>query len=180
MEKKKICNIEIWKDIKGYEGIYQVSNYGRVKSLHNKFGNKELIMKLNKKYNGYYQVRLKNNGESKDVSIHRLVALHFIPNPENKPQVNHINEDKSDNRAENLEWCTSSYNNTYGTRIERVKSKVSKPVLQYDLNGNFIKEYLSLVEASKQNNFSAGNICNCCYGRYSQANGYIWKYKEVV
>lgn len=172
--------MEIWKDIIGYEGVYQISSFGRVKSLHNKAGIKELIMKPHKKYNGYYQIRLKNKGTEKDFSIHRLVALHFIPNPENKPQVNHLNEDKSDNRVENLEWCTQAYNNIYGTRIERVKNKVGKPILQYDLEGKFLKEYPSLAEASKQNKFSMGNLSACCLGRYAQANGYIWKYKEVV
>lgn len=169
---------EIWKDIKDYEGIYQISNFGRIKSLHNKFGVKQLIMKPHKKRNGYYQIRLKNKGTQKDFCIHRLVAQAFIPNPENKSQVNHINENKTDNRVENLEWCTQAYNNTYGTRIQRVKEKMSKPVYQYSLDGKFIKKYNSLQEASKINKCSMGNISQCCLGNYKQSHGFIWKYSE--
>ena len=101
---------EIWKDIKGYEGIYQISNLGQVKSLHNKLGQKELIMKQNLKRNGYYQIRLKNNGKQKDYIVHRLVAQAFIDNPMKLPCINHIDENKTNNNVENLEWCTVEYN----------------------------------------------------------------------
>lgn len=174
------CKNEIWKDIEGYEGIYQVSNYGRIKSLHNKFGKKELIMQTHKKRNGYNQIRLKNKGTVKDCIIHRLVAKAFVPNPNNLPCVNHINEKKQDNRAENLEWCTVAYNNVYGTRIERVKAKTSKPVYQYTIDGKLVKIYKSLAEASKINNCSRGNISQCCLGSYKTSHGFVWRYESEV
>ena len=109
-------NKEIWKDIKGFEGHYQVSNFGRVKSI--KFG-KERILRPGKNKKGYLRVGISKNGESKTYSVHRLVAQAFIPNLNNLPQINHKNEDKTDNRVENLEFCDAKYNNTYGTRIQR-------------------------------------------------------------
>lgn len=172
--------MEEWKNIKGYEGIYQISNLGRVKSLHNKFGNKELIMKQNLKRNGYYQIRLKRNGIVKDCSVHRLVAEAFIENPNNYSCVNHIDENKANNYYKNLEWCSVLYNNTYGTRISRVSKALNKKVYQYDMNWKLIKIYDSCKEASKKNNISAGNISQCCNGDYKQAGNYYWRYTEVV
>lgn len=110
--------MEIWKDIQGYDGLYQVSNIGRVKSLNYSRTGKEKILKPCKA-NGYLQVYLYKEGKSKMYKIHRLVAMAFIPNPDNLPCVNHIDEDKSNNCEDNLEWCTVAYNNTYGTRIQR-------------------------------------------------------------
>ena len=118
---------EIWKDIKGYEGLYQVSNLGRVKSLgrwvYKEYRGKrwqgEKILKQIKNKFGYLRVYLYKNRKAKCYAIHRLVAQVFIPNPYNLPQVNHKDEDKSNNRVDNLEWCTSFYNNEYGTRKKR-------------------------------------------------------------
>lgn len=170
--------LEIWKDIKDYEGLYQVSNLGRVKSLANRSNHKkELILKQHK-YKGYYKVNLCKNGKRKLCSVHRLVAEAFIQNPENLPCVNHKDENKLNNCIENLEWCTHGYNNSYGTRLERVFKKLSKKVLQYDLNGNFIKEYSSVSEAAKYVNGSAANICSVISGRYRYAYGSLWKYKD--
>lgn len=179
---------EIWKDIKNYEGLYQVSNLGRVRSLNkcvkhsNHYMNlKGQILKLQIDcQTSYKKIRLCKDGKYKQYSIHRLVAEAFIPNPNNYPVVNHINENRIDNRVENLEWCTVSYNNTYGDRIKRVVSKTSKPILQYDLKGNFIKEFPSLSEAARTLKMSASNIVSCCTGKYKQAKGYIWKYKSEV
>lgn len=168
---------EIWKDIKGFEGIYQVSNLGRIKSLHFK---RELIMKLNLKKNGYYQVRLKNEGKSKDYLVHRLVAEAFIPNPNNYPQVNHIDENKQNNKVENLEWCTVLYNNIYGERLNKVKKVLQKETYQYDFNWNLINIYKSNKEASRKTKIPAGNISSCCNGSYKQAGGCYWRYKEVI
>lgn len=168
---------EIFKDIPGYEGLYQVSNLGRIKSLYNykRDGNNILVPKIKR---GYYQVGLRKNGIRKWHNIHRLIAQTFISNPNNYPVVNHKNEDKLDNRIENLEWCTISYNNCYGTRIERVKNKVSKPIIQYDLKGNFIKQFPSLADASRELKISPSNISHCANGKYKTCKGYVWKYKE--
>ncbi len=171
---------EIWKDIVGYEGLYQVSNLGRVKSLYNykRNGTNILTPRLKK---GYYTVGLRKNGKRNWRGVHRLIAQAFIPNPNNYPCVNHKDENKLNNVLENLEWCTIKYNNCYGTRIERVTEKTGKKVLQFDLKGNYIREYKSLEEAARMNNIkSIGNISVCCQGKYKQAGGYIWKYKGVV
>lgn len=115
--------MEIWKPIKDYEGLYQVSNLGRVKSLEriDSLGHKrkEKIFKPRKDKYGYLRVSLWKDGKGKMVSIHRLVAIHFIPNPDNLPEVNHKDENKENNTLSNLEWCDRKYNNNYGTRIQR-------------------------------------------------------------
>lgn len=112
---------EIWKDIKGYEGKYQVSNLGRIKVLNYKRSGQEHIM-ATKNNKGYCEIRLAKDGKRKDFIVHRLVAQAFIPNPNNLPQVNHIDENKTNNCVNNLEWCTQAYNNSYGTRLERVSA----------------------------------------------------------
>lgn len=172
---------EIWKDIPNYEGLYLISNLGRIKSLYNYRRNGTNILKPKIK-KGYYQIGLRKNGKRKWFAIHRLVALTFIPNPHNYKCVNHKDEKKLNNCVENLEWCTVKYNNCYGTRIERVKEKTSKKILQYDLKGNFIKEFPSVSSAAKEYNTSIGNISNCCnnHPKYHKVKGYVWKYKEVV
>lgn len=118
---------EIWKDIKGYEGKYQISNYGKVKSLPKQMGRgmgyttKEKVLKYSISSRGYCNVILCKNGKTKTFLLHRLVATYFVPNPNNYKQVNHKNECKTDNNWHNLEWCNQLYNNTYGTRIQRAK-----------------------------------------------------------
>ena len=183
---------EIWKDIKGYEGLYQVSNLGRVKSLkflsnvHKKYYDREKILKTGKDIRGYDVVILCRNGVQKGFKVHRLVAEAFIPNPNDLPQVNHIDENKENNCVSNLEFCTNKYNSGYGTRNERISktmtnnSKISKKVNQYDKQGNFIKEWVSLQEAGRQTKINVRNICSCCKGKYKTAGGYIWKYKEQI
>ncbi len=123
---------EIWKDIKGYEGFYQVSNLGNIRSVgrniikgSGKYYKEENVLKLAKGKSGYYCVKLSIDGVKKTKSVHRLVAEAFIPNQNNLPCINHINEDKLDNRVENLEWCDYSYNNKYGDgNLKRTKSKI--------------------------------------------------------
>ena len=173
-------NNEIWKDIEGYEGLYQVSNLGRVKSI---YYDKERILKPGKNTKGYLQVHLCKNGERKEYTVHRLVAKVFISNPNNLPMINHKDENPSNNRVENLEWCSAKYNNNYGTRTQRVaekmiNGKLSKPVLQFTKNGEFIKEWKSTRDVQRNLGYDHGNISSCCTGRYKSAYGFNWKYKD--
>lgn len=167
---------EIWRDIKDYEGLYQISNLGRVRGVFNYRG-KNHILKQNIK-NNYYQVGLRKSNSRRWRGVHRLVAETFIPNPDNLPCVNHKDENKLNNKSENLEWCTFSYNNTYGNRIEKVKKKTSKPIKQYDLDGNFIKEFHSISEASRETKINISNIVFNLQGKYKQTKGYVWELKE--
>ena len=116
--------MEEWRDVVGYEGLYMVSNCGRVKSLKFSNGKREKIMKLSDRGNGYLRVSLSKDGESKHYNVHRLAAIAFIPNPDNLPYVNHKDECKTNNNVDNLEWCTVEYNNTYGTARERQAEKI--------------------------------------------------------
>ena len=164
---------EIYKDIKGYEGKYQVSNLGNVKSLH--YGNttKEKLLKPVLHKDGYLFVSL---GHDNTKAIHRLVAETFIPNLNNMPIVNHKDENKQNNSVDNLEWCSYKYNSNYGTNIERIAKNESKPINQYDLQGNFIKSWNSGTEIKRILGYSNGNICSCCRGKQKTAYGYKWQY----
>ena len=164
---------ELWKDIKNYEGHYQVSNFGRVKSI--KFG-KEIILKPVTDRHGYLLVSLWKNNKQKTYKVHRLVAEAFIDNSDNLPQVNHKDENPLNNNVNNLEWCNSKYNCNFGTRIERISKRRSKTVLQYDLEGNFIKEWRSTRECGR-NGFDQGNVAACCRGKLKKHKDAIWRYK---
>lgn len=179
-----------WKDIEGYEGLYQVSDEGQVISLVIDSHRRGRILKPMKTHKGYLNVDLVDkDGVKKSFRIHRLVAQAFLPNPLNLPQVNHKNEDKTDNRVENLEWCDQSYNINYGTRNERASNKNrekqlndknrSKPVLQYSLDGTFIQEFPSTHEVKRQLGYNRGHISECCRGntRLRTYKGFIWKFK---
>ena len=166
---------EVWKDINGYKELYQVSNWGRVKSL--KFG-KERILKPGINGKGYFQVQLWKNNNSKNYVVHRLVAQAFIPNPDNLPCINHRDECKTNNNVENLEWCSYQYNINYGTCIQRKTEKQSKTVYQYSMDGEFVKEWKSLMEIERSMEFSAGSISQCCNGKLNTAYGYVWRYKK--
>lgn len=107
-----------------------------------------------------------------------MVAEAFIPNPNNYPCINHKDENRENNRADNLEWCTHKYNNNYGTRIEKFRQKKYKAIKQYDLQGNFIKQWQSVKEASETLNIYKSGISSCANGTYKQCMGYIWKYAE--
>ena len=166
---------EIWKDIKDYEGIYQVSNFGRIK-------NKTKILSPQISNCGYLRIILKN----KHYSVHRLVAETFIPNFKNKPQVNHIDGNKTNNSVTNLEWVTDSENQIHNYKNLQFKPSMlnkkgknhvaSKNIYQFDKNNNFIKEWTSIVEASKTLNICACNITQCAKGDRKTAGGFIWKY----
>ena len=183
--------IEVWKNIKGYEGLYQVSNKGRVKSLErtiiDKTGRKrlrkELILKPKTERNGYLRVNLCNGcGKVKRFYVHRLVCEAFHGNPKNKPCVNHIDENKANNTVSNLEWCTYEENNKYGTRPAKVaKANVknkSKPIGQYTTNGKLIKVWQSAKEVQRQLGLSQGNISEVARGKRKTAYGFVWKYVE--
>lgn len=167
--------IEVWKDIDGYPN-YQVSNMGNVKSLnYNKTG-VERILKITKDKNGYLSVHLCKEGKVKYYLIHRLVASTFLDNPNNLPQVNHIDEDKTNNSVENLEFCTAEYNSNFGTRNERIGKTNSIPILQFSKTDELIKKWDSIADIKRELGFIQGNISTCCRGRKKTAYGYKWKY----
>lgn len=179
---------EIWKPISGYEGIYEVSNFGRVRScdrivtynngVKHKYNGK--VLRSSNNTHGYLNVTLCNNRGHKTATIHRLVATAFIPNPENKTTINHINEIKTDNRVENLEWMTVKENINHGTHNERLAKTQGKPIQQFTRDGKIIAEFWSMHEADRKLGITFKNISACVRGKRKTAGGYIWKYKEEV
>ena len=167
---------EIWRDVVGYEGLYQVSNLGRVKSLNYHIYGKERILKPGNSSGGYFVVSLCKNSKRKPFYIHRLVATAFIPNPNNKPEVNNKDENKTNNRVDNLEWMTSKENINFGTHNERIARSLSKSVLQFAKNGEFVKEWQSIHQIERDLGFSPGNISQCCNGKLKTAYNFIWKF----
>jgi len=184
---------EEFRDIKGYEGQYQVSNYGRVKRLEKK----EILKSKNQHINfcsyrtvkekilsniyckGYCRVTLSKNSIKKIFQVHRLVAQAFIPNPNDLPEVNHKKENEKDNnRIENLEWVTSKENCNYGNRNSKISKKTSKKIIQYDLNFKKIKVWRNISEASKYYNTTVSNIVLCLKNKNKTAVGYIWRYAD--
>jgi hypothetical protein len=240
---------EVWRDVVGYEGLYQISSYGRVMCMpklcggeHNHFYSKKKIMKMKPNNNGYLQANLCNDKRVKRISVHRLVAMAFIPREEGKDCVDHINAVKIDNRVENLRWCTHHENDTFPIAIENKRkatklkitdewrkrqsramkkyyeseeshkknsqnmkkvwqaneefarkqrelkktheyiemarrTRLCKPVLQFDLNGNFVMEYFSASEAQRIT--KVNKITSCCRGERAKAGGYKWEYKQI-
>ena len=191
--------IEIWRGIKDYEGLYQVSNLGRVRSLDhwvNAKGNskrlvKGIILKLKYSKSGYLRVGLRNPNQIFFL-VHRLVAMTFpdlvdwTEDAKGKPfdelQVNHKDQNKLNNCVNNLEWCTASYNVNYGDRNKKVSewhkqnNKVRKAVLQFTLDGKFVAEYPSVKEAERQTGIFDTSIIRCCKGKGHTAGGYVWRY----
>lgn len=169
---------EQWKDIPGYEGIYQVSTLGEIRNIKTGRILKQVYLC------GYKRIGLYNKEHKyKNHFVHRLVAETFIPNPDNLPQVNHRNELKDENVVSNLEWCTQKYNINYGTAIQRRVENQRKPILQFTKTGIFVKEYYSISEANKAfnpkcNYPATGNIGRCLQGKCKSAYGFKWKYKE--
>lgn len=164
---------EIWKDVAGYEGLYQVSNLGRVKSVK---GVSERILKGGNDCHGYLCLNLWKNNQRIMFKIHRLVAQAFIPNPENKPQVNHIDEDKTNNVDSNLEWCTAKENNNHGTRIERVIISNQKKVKAIDIANGEYNYYESIKACGKALGIDNSNITKQLKGKLRQSGGYIFEY----
>lgn len=169
---------EIWKDIKGYEGLYQVSNLGRVKSFRGsaKFGKpKEFILKPSLINSGYHVVTLYYGNQKKHkFQVHRLVAETFIDNPDHLPCVNHKDENKLNNCVSNLEWCTYQYNNNYGTARIRASKTRSKPIMQMTLEGVHIATYCSSSVAAELLNRSATIVRKWCDDGIG--GGYKWRY----
>lgn len=163
--------MEEWKTISGYDSDYEVSNIGNVRY------DKKYILPTHTD-GRYLTVNIRKNGKRISAFVHRLVAIAFIPNKHFLPEVNHKNEIKTDNRVENLEWCTHKYNCNYGTRMQRIKEKQNIAVLQYTLSGKFIREYASMHIAADAIDADAGHICDCCSGNRSRAYGYFWRYKD--
>lgn len=168
----------MWKDIEGYEGIYQISDSGEVKSLNYKRTGKEGLRALRKDKDGYIIVDLLKENKSTTYKVHRLVAQAFLPNPDALPEVNHKDEDKTNNTVDNLEWCDRSYNINYGTAKDRAASKRSKTVLQYDLAGNFIAEFKSTREVERILGINQVSVSQCCRGQIKKSHGFIWKYNQ--
>ena len=167
---------EIWCDVKGYEGLYQVSNWGNVKSLNYKRTGKEKILRPCKDGNGYLYVVLFENGKYKLYKVHRLVLSTFSPiENSHELQVNHINECKTDNRLENLEWVTCKENCNHGTRNKRSGEKKSIPIVQLSLEGKYIRSWKSSHDAER-NGFDPSHIIKCCKGKYKTHKGYRFMY----
>lgn len=171
---------EIWKDIPGYDNLYQVSNMGRVKSLNYNRTRKEKLLMFSKDKYGYLRVTISKEGVKKYVQVHRLVCEAFLQNPFNLPQVNHRNEDKTDNRIENLEYCDAKYNINYGMAIERRSKalinnpKRSKKILCVET----VVVYPSTMEIERQFGFYHNQISGCCKGKYGYktVGNYHWQY----
>lgn len=164
--------MEEWKDIEGYEGLYKISNKGRVLSLYDNNGNRRNLILSGSYLRGYHKVDLIKDGVPKKFQVHRLVAYHFIPNPEHLPIVHHIDENPKNNSVDNLMWCTQSFNCRAGTGIQRSKEKRSKPIRCVETN----TVYPSVNDAGRDLNIFASNICRCLKGRSKTCGGYHWEY----
>ena len=176
---------EEWRLIEGYEH-YEVSNLGRVRSwINNKWRRRSTpkILSLHRLTKGYLGVSLSSAPKvNKTIKVHRLVAKAFIPNPDNLPQVNHKDENKTNNCVSNLEWCTNKYNLSYGTARQRIFETIERnggykvrPIIQKDLEGNVIREWNSATEAAKELKIDRNNILTACHKSYK---GFVWDFKE--
>lgn len=183
---------EIWKPITGFEGLYEVSSYGRVRSLD------RYVMTKNdsfRHYKGRVLIPIKDSkgylfvqlGRKRHFAVHRLVGKMFVPNPRSLPCINHIDECRDNNHYSNLEWCSHAYNNSYGTRLHRItislrkNPNITSPVLRLDKQGNITKEYQCIID-TKKDGFDESAVSKCCrlYGRFHSHKGFIWVYKRDV
>ena len=176
---------EIWKKVDGYPN-YEVSNLGNVRSLNYHREGESKILKTSLNNKGYLYITLCKEGKTKRYFVHRLVAQAFLDNPNNLPQVNHKDEDKTNNHVSNIEYCDAKYNMNYGTRIDRQKQNTinkqgkecnySKPINQYSKDNVFIKRWDCASDVKRELGFSNSNICLCLRGKRKSCGGYIWKY----
>ena len=178
-------NEEEWRAIKDYEGLYEVSNLGRVRSLNYNGTKRVQLLKPQDQGQGYLQVQLRKNKKRRSYRVHRLVAEAFIPNPNNLPCINHIDQNRSNNRVDNLEWCSYEYNNNYGSHNEKISNANSK-ALKGNQNGakkvicvELDKEFNSMTKAAKFIGCKQPNI-TAAIKRNGTCGGYHWKYKEGV
>lgn len=173
--------LEHWKPVYGYEGLYEVSDFGDVRRVNHNHTGQTSVLKPQKNTKGYLYVGLCKEGKMKRYRVHRLVAQAFIPNPYNLPEVNHKDEDKTSNVVTNLEYCDRKYNVNYGTGQQRLAEALSKKVLQLTLDGKIVREWASTMECGR-NGFNQGNVWACCnnkYGKqYNVYKGYRWVYAE--
>ena len=175
---------EIWKAVIGYESYYEVSSFGRVKRIKSKNRPIEKIRKIQYKKNGYAVIMISIAQKFKLAHIHRLVAMAFIPNPDNKPQVNHKDMDKTNNHLENLEWCTHQENMAHAIKNKKWSNNAkygkenarSRKIIQYNKNGDKVKEWDNISRASEKMNISPGEITICCQGKRKSAGGFQWRY----
>lgn len=177
---------EFWQDIPGYEGLYQASTYGKIRSVERicirgrggKVVLPEKIMAQGTDRDGYSIVGISVNSKKQLKKVHRLIAETFLPNPLNFSQVNHKDEVKSNNFVSNLEYCDCKYNIRFGSGIERSAQKRRKRVLQFDLAGNYLKTWDTAADVERELGVYASSICRCCNGKMRIAYGYKWKYAE--
>lgn len=182
---------EIWKPVVGYEGLYEVSSFGRVKSLpivlkrnSGSFKRGEKILSNQVGTHGRLEISITKNGVPKRVSVHRLVAIAFIPNPDNKETVNHIDGNPKNNHVDNLEWMSVSDNIRHGFKnglipyMKKNRKDISKPIIQLTQDGEFVNEFPSIMEANRQLGFAHSNISIVLTGKNKLAYGYQWKFKD--
>ena len=163
-----MSEVETFVKIVGFEN-YEVSNLGKVRNI--KSGK---VLKPHLNHKGYLKHHLSKNNKLKELFLHRIVATAFIDNPEGKPCVNHIDENKLNNDLSNLEWCTVKENNVHGTRIKRASEKCFKKVIQLDLNDNVLNEFESIKQAGQETGVFATRISACCNGKVKSAGGFKW------
>lgn len=165
--------VEEWKDIPNYEGVYQVSNLGNVRNINYR-GTGIIRLLTQTLIVGYPRVTLSKNGTVRCFHVHRLVGLAFIPNPHGYDCINHKDESRTNNRVDNLEWCTKAYNNTYGTSQQRHAITRSIPILQI-LNGVVVKRWDSIKDVAAFG-YNTSNVCQCCKNKRYSHKGYEWQY----
>lgn len=164
--------MEIWKDIEGFNGRYQISNLGRVKSLNYNNTKQEKILVNSLSNRGYYRVSLSLEGQVKQYNVHRLVAEAFIPNPNQLPFINHIDENRTNNNVDNLEWCSVQYNNTYGTALDKRRISQNKPVRCIETQ----QVFESAKQAGLLLDINPSSISKCCRGQRKTCNNLHWEF----